>query len=49
MNKLLRSWLLRSPKTYDLIYKVKNKYLVNFYLKKVHEPDFNAFKLICHQ
>lgn len=41
--------LLQSPKTYDLIYKVKNKYLVNFYLKKVHEPDFNAFKLICGQ
>ena len=48
MNKLLRSLLLRSPKTYDLIYKIKNKHLVNFYLKKVHEPDFNAFKLLCH-
>ena len=47
MNKLFRSLLLRSPKTYDLIYKIKNKYFINFYLKKVHEPDFNAFKLIC--
>lgn len=47
MNKMLRSLLLRSPKVYDLIYTIKNKYLLNFYLKKVHEPDFNAFKLIC--
>ena len=47
MNKILRSWLLRSPRAYDLIHTIKNKYLVNFYLKKVHEPDFHAFKLIC--
>lgn len=49
MNKILRSWLLRSPKIYDLVHKIKNRYLVNFYLKKVHEPDFNAFKLICQE
>lgn len=48
MNKLLRSLLLQSPRTYSLIYNIKNKYLVNLYLKKVHEPDFNAFKLICN-
>lgn len=47
MNKLLRSLLLQSPKTYSLIHTIKNKYFVDFYLKKVHEPDFNAFKLIC--
>lgn len=47
MNKLIRSLLLRSPKTYELVHNIKNKYLVNFYLNKVHEPDFNAFKLIC--
>ena len=47
MNKLLRSLLLQSPKTYNLIHSIKNKYFINFYLKKVHEPDFNAFKLIC--
>ena len=47
MNKLLRSLLLRSPKIYDFVHSVKNKHFVNFYLKKVHEPDFNAFKLIC--
>ncbi|MGD1918043.1 MAG: FkbM family methyltransferase [Pleurocapsa sp.] len=47
MNKLIRSLLLQSPKTYDLIHSIKNKHFVNFYLKKVHEPDFNAFKLIC--
>lgn len=49
MNKLLRSLLLQSPKTYSLIYNIKNNYLVNFYLKKVHEPDFNAFKLMCDE
>lgn len=47
MNKLIRSLLLQSPKTYDLIHSIKNKHFVNFYLKKVHEDDFNAFKLIC--
>lgn len=46
MNKLIRSLLLQSPRTYSLIHSIKNKYFVNFYLKKVHEPDFNAFKLI---
>ena len=49
MSKLLRSLLLQFPKTYDLIHSIKNKLLVNFYLKKVHEPDFNAFKLICQE
>lgn len=49
MNKLLRSLLLQSPKTYEVFHKLKNKHLINFYLKKVHEPDFNAFKLICNQ
>ena len=48
MNKLLRSLLLRSPQIYDFIYNVKNRYFVNFYLNKVHEPDFKAFKLMCH-
>ncbi|MCC0176657.1 FkbM family methyltransferase [Waterburya agarophytonicola K14] len=47
MNKILRSLLLRSPKTYELIHNLKNKHFINFYLGKVHEPDFNAFKLIC--
>jgi FkbM family methyltransferase len=47
MNKLLRSLLLQSPQAYDLIHSIKNKHFINFYLKKVHEPDFNAFKLIC--
>lgn len=47
IKKLIRSLLLQSPKTYDLIHSIKNKHFINFYLKKVHEPDFNAFKLIC--
>ena len=47
MNKLLRSLLLTSPQIYEFIHSVKNKHFVNFYLKKVHEPDFDAFKLIC--
>ena len=47
MNKLLRSLLLKSPKLYSFIHSIKNKCFVNFYLKKVHEPDFKAFKLIC--
>ncbi len=46
MNKIVRSLLLRFPKTYDFIFKVKNNYLVSYYLKKVHEPDFNAFNLL---
>jgi FkbM family methyltransferase len=47
MNKIIRSLLLQSPKAYKLIHNIKNNYLISFYLKKVHEPDFNAFKLIC--
>lgn len=47
MNKLVRSLLLKSPKVYSLIHKVKNAYFINFYLNKTHEPDFDAFKLIC--
>lgn len=46
MNKIVRSLLLQFPKTYDFIFKVKNNYLVNYYLKKVHEPDFKAFDLL---
>jgi FkbM family methyltransferase len=37
------------PKTYDLIYHVKNAYFLDFYLKKVHEEDYKAFSLICSQ
>ncbi len=46
MNKIIRSLLLQFPWTYNLIHNLKNKHFINFYLKKVHEPDFNAFKLI---
>lgn len=49
MNKILRSLLLQSPKTYQLIYNIKNRYLINFYFNKVQEPDFNALKLICDE
>ena len=47
MNKLLRSLLLQSPRTYELIYRLKNTYFLNLHLKKVHEQDFKAFSLIC--
>jgi FkbM family methyltransferase len=47
MNKTVRSLLLKVPKVYDFIHNIKNNYFLSFYLKKVHEPDFNAFKLIC--
>lgn len=46
MNKLVRSLLLQQPKIYQLIHHVKNNYLLNFYLNKVHEPDFKAFQLL---
>lgn len=46
MNKLVRSLLLQFPKTYDFIFNIKNNYQVSYYLKKVHEPDFNAFSLL---
>ncbi|MGL5794188.1 MAG: FkbM family methyltransferase [Waterburya sp.] len=49
MNKITRSLLLQSPDAYKLIHNIKNNYLLSFYLNKVHEPDFNAFKLICHE
>lgn len=47
MNKMLRSVLLQLPEAYRVLYDIKNNYLINFYLKKVHEMDFNGFKLIC--
>jgi FkbM family methyltransferase len=47
MNKIVRSLLLKMPQVYDFIYNIKNNYFLSFYLNKVHEPDFNAFKLIC--
>lgn len=46
MNKIVRSLLLQFPRTYDFIFNIKNNYLVNYYLKQVHEPDFNAFRLL---
>ncbi|BAZ45511.1 hypothetical protein NIES4102_25350 [Chondrocystis sp. NIES-4102] len=49
MNKIIRSLLLQSPQAYKFIHNFKNNNLLNFYLKKVHEPDFKAFKLICDQ
>jgi len=47
MNKIIRSLLLKFPRLYSLIHKVKNTYFIDFYLNRIHEPDFNAFKLIC--
>jgi FkbM family methyltransferase len=47
MNKIVRSLLLKTPQVYDFIHKIKNNYFLSFYLNKVHEPDFNALKLIC--
>lgn len=47
MSKIVRSLLLKAPKLYHLIHNFKNSYFVNFYLNKIHDPDFNAFKLIC--
>ncbi len=47
MNKTVRSLLLKTPKVYDFVHNIKNNYFLSFYLNKVHEPDFNAFKLIC--
>lgn len=47
MNKIVRSLLLKTPQVYNFIHNIKNNYFLSFYLNKVHEPDFNAFKLIC--
>ncbi|MGB5633630.1 MAG: FkbM family methyltransferase [Waterburya sp.] len=47
MNKIVRSLLLQFPRIYEFIYKIKNNYQVNYYLNKVHEPDFKAFNLLC--
>lgn len=47
MHKIIRSLLFKSPQIYKLGQYIKNNYLLGFYFKKVHEPDFNAFKLIC--
>jgi hypothetical protein len=47
MNKIVRSLLLKTPQVYDFIHNLKNNYFLSFYLNKVHDPDFNAFKLIC--
>jgi FkbM family methyltransferase len=49
MNKLLRSLLLMSPKTYNLLYHIKNAYFLNFYFKTIHEEDFKAFSLMSSQ
>lgn len=49
IKKSIRSILLLFPKAYDFIYETKHKYFFNFVLKKVHEQDFNAFKLIGDQ
>ena len=49
MNKIIRSLLLIFPNIYNLIYHIKNNYQVYFYLKKLDEPVFNGFKLICHE
>ena len=38
--------LLLQPKIYDFAHHLKNTYLIDFYLKQVHEPDFNALNLI---
>jgi FkbM family methyltransferase len=46
MNKLIRSLLLLQPQIYEFVYNIKNTHLINFYLKKVHEPDFKVLNLI---
>lgn len=46
MNKLVRSFLLMFPKTYNLAFHVKNAYFLSYYLKKVHEEDFQALSLL---
>ncbi len=46
MEKFLRSIFLSFPKFYDFLYHIKNSFLLSFYLKKVHEDDFNAFKFL---
>lgn len=47
--KLIRSFLLLFPSTYNLIFDLKHRYFLNFFLKKVHENDFNAFELISEE
>lgn len=47
MNKFLRSMLLFSPKTYELLFKLKNSNWFNIYSRQIHEEDFKAFPLIC--
>ena len=46
MNKILRSLLLKWPRIYQFIFHFKNNYQINFYLNKVHERDFEAFRLL---
>jgi FkbM family methyltransferase len=49
MNKIVRSLLLKTPKLYSFIHNIKNNYFLSFYLNKTHEPDFDAFRLICDE
>lgn len=46
MKKILRYIFLSFPNFYDFLYHIKNSFLLSFYLKKVHEDDFNGFKLL---
>lgn len=48
MKKIIRSLLLRSPKAYQFLYSIKNNFLLDFYLKRVHEQDFKAISYLCH-
>ena len=46
LKKFVLSFLLVFPAIYNLLFWVKNRFFVSYYLGKLHEPDFRAFGLI---
>lgn len=49
IKKLIQGILLFFPEIYNYCFEIRNKYLVNFYFKKVHDQDFNGFKFFSTQ
>lgn len=44
IKRIIQGILLFFPKTYNYFFDIRNKYLVNFYFKRVQEKDFEGFR-----
>lgn len=44
IKRIIQGILLFFPQIYNHFFDIRNKYMLNFYFKKVHDRDFNGFR-----